>query len=110
MPVLPLLVGITDRQSAEGHLETAITLWFEEKDASSIHTLAVAAQGVLNTMCKDRSIKASQMNALIEAQTPAVQEFIRSPQNFFKHGHHKQRGRKGVVAHTRMLTDLVLID
>ena len=104
------LIGITDRESAEGQLETAITLWFEEKDFSSIHTLAVATQGVLNQMCKERGIRASVINDLIEAQSKTARSWIRSPQNFFKHGRHRQGRDKNVVVHIPILTELVLID
>lgn len=106
----PLFVDITDRQSAQGHIETAILLWFEEKDPSSIHTLAAAAQGVLNQMCMARDVVPSQINELIEKQTPAMRALFRMPQNFFKHGTGRLQKPKGVVRHVPMLTELVLID
>jgi hypothetical protein len=102
--------GVTNRKSAEGHLETAIMLWFEEKDPSSIHTLAVAAQGLLNTMCKDRHIMPSQINDMVEQLSPATRDMVRSPQNFFKHGRHKQRMPKDIVANIPEYTELVIID
>ena len=106
----PLIVDITDRQSAKGHVETAIVLWFEERDPSSIHTLVVAAQGVLNQMCTERGVMPSQINELIEKQTPAVRALFRMPQNFFKHGTSRIQKQKGAVRHAPMLTELVLID
>jgi hypothetical protein len=106
----PLLVEITDRESADGQLKTALELWFNDKDRSSIHTLAVAAQGVLNQMCKERRIRPSQINALIESRPPAFRKIMRTPQNFFKHGSDREQRLKGVVRHSPMLTELILLE
>ena len=100
----------TDRASAGGHLETAITLWFEEKDASSIHTLAVAAQGALNQMCKDRGLPPSQINEMVNAKSDKERNTLRAPQNFFKHGRYTGQKQKGRVGHTPMWTELILAD
>jgi hypothetical protein len=91
----PLVVEITDRQSAEGQLETAIVLWFLEKDISSIHTLAVAAQGVLNQMCKEKRIGPSQIVEIIN-KDPSKKE-LREPQNFLKHGTDRNSKHKGFL-------------
>ena len=91
----PLVVEITDRQSAEGQLETAIVLWFLEKDISSIHTLAVAAQGVLNQMCKEKRIGPSQIVEIIN-KDPSKKE-LREPQNFLKHGTDRNSKYKGFL-------------
>lgn len=108
-PPLPGVLRITDKEAARGQLETAIFLWFREGDPSSIHTLAVAAQGVLNTMCKDRKIMPSQTNMFVEAENEKVQHAVRDPQNFFKHGQHTQP-YKGIVTHPVILTELTLVD
>jgi hypothetical protein len=98
------------RAAAGGQLETAITLWFEEKDKASIHTLAVAAQGLLNKICKDRRIKPSQINELVETlMDKKTRIAMRAPQNFFKHGAYTgQQGES--VTHVEMWTELILID
>jgi hypothetical protein len=98
----PRLLIFSGRAVAGGHLQTAITLWFEEKDPASIHTLAIATQGILNTMCKHKGVKRSQINELVEAQSDAVRSAIRAPQNFFKNGRY--------TGHTEMWTELVLVD
>jgi hypothetical protein len=104
----PALVEITDRQSAEGQLETAILLWFEEKDPSSIHTLAVAAQGLLSQMCKERRVEPSLVNARLDAKQGKL---LRMSQNFFKHGtDRKFKHRKGIIGYVPMFTELVLVD
>jgi hypothetical protein len=109
-PPLPQLFAVTNRSAAGTQLETAITLWFEEKDAASIHTLAVAAQGILNQMCKDRGIQASQVNALIESKPPAIRKRMRSAQNLFKHGRHEVRQWKRFSLLIPEFTELVMID
>jgi hypothetical protein len=109
-PLLPQVFWIATRQSAKGHLETAITLWFEEKDDSAIHTLAVAAQGALNQMCKDKGIKPSQIHALIQKKSPNVKKKMRSAQNLFKHGRHEVREWKKVAPLIPEYTELVLSD
>ncbi len=104
----PLVVEITDRQSAEGQLETAIVLWFLEKDISSIHTLAVAAQGVLNQMCKEKRIGPSQIVEIIN-KDPSKKE-LREPQNFLKHGTDRNSKHKGFTRHIPMFTEEILVD
>jgi hypothetical protein len=106
----PRLLIFSGRAVAGGHLQTAITLWFEEKDPASIHTLAIATQGILNTMCKHKGVKRSQINELVEAQSDAVRSAIRAPQNFFKNGRYTGQRHKGFVRNTEMWTELVLVD
>ena len=104
----PELIEITDRQSAEGQLETAIVLWFEEKDLSSIHTLATAAQGLLNRMCGERRVESSSINKIIDTNKQG--RWLRMPQNFFKHGTDRNDKHKGVTAYFPAFTELVLMD
>jgi hypothetical protein len=106
----PQVFEVTKRSAAGTQLETAIRLWFEEKDRASIHTLAIAASGILNQMCKEREITSSEINDLIKAQPEAFRDIMRSAQNFFKHGRHKVRKWKGMVLLVPEFTELVLID
>src|SRR4051794_13537523 len=98
--IKPLVVEISDTQSAEGQLETAIELWFREKDPSSIHTLAVAAQGVLNNMCRERRVGTSQIKGIIDKDRS--KQRLREPQYFFKHGTDRNAKVKGVTHHIPM--------
>jgi hypothetical protein len=107
---VPELFIFTDRVAARGQLETAVTLWFEEKDESSIHTLAVAAQGMLNQMCKDKKIRPSQIHEMVEQSPKKVRDALRAPQNFNKHGRYKGQKRKGEVGNTPIWTELILAD
>jgi hypothetical protein len=104
----PLVVEITDRQSAEGQLETAIALWFLEKDLSSIHTLAGAAQGVLHKMCSEKDESPSQIRKIIK--NDPTKKILLESQYFFKHGTDRNAKRKGVMRHVPMMTEEILID
>jgi hypothetical protein len=108
-PASTHVVRITSQQAATGQLQTALWLWFHEQDLASTHRLAIAAQGLFNAMCKEKGIQGSQMNAAAERHPRGFRDFIRSPQNFFKHGRHKQK-HEGIVSHAPELTELVLLD
>jgi hypothetical protein len=90
-------------------LHTAIQLWFNEGDLASIHTLALAAQGILEAMCRNKGIKKSELQADTESRPKLHRNLLRGPQNFFKHGHHKQRF-KGVVSLVPVHTEIVMMD
>src|SRR5207247_2863277 len=104
---------ITRKDAATSQLERAILLWFEAKvsDLPAVHTLTVAVQGVLTTLCRDIKIPISSLVQMIETQPKRIREGLRSPQNFFKHGYHKQKKRyKDVVAYSYEMTNLLLMD
>jgi len=52
-PPLPGIVRITRQAAASGQTDSALQFWFESDDITSIHTLAVAAQGVLSALSVD---------------------------------------------------------
>src|SRR6266567_4092537 len=109
-PSLPSVVRITRKQIAEWQIDNAILVWFQdEEDVVSPHTLTVAAQGVLTVLCKDMHKPLSKVVSWINQQPKSFQEQIRNPQNFFKHGYHKQRF-KDVSSFTPELTEMFLID
>jgi hypothetical protein len=98
------------RQIAEWQIDNAILLWFREKeDVVSPHTLAVAAQGVLTALCRDMHQPLSKTVTWINKQPKSVREKLRNPQNFFKHGYHKQPFRD-VASFTPEMTQIFLID
>src|SRR5438876_4423548 len=80
----------TRREIAKNELERAILLWFEAKfaDLPSVHTLAIAAQGVLDALCRDMKIPRSSLVTGIAAKGDRIATVIKNPQNFFKHGAH----------------------
>lgn len=106
------VVSITRKEAARSQLDRAILLWFEDEEADlpAIHTLTVAVQGVLTTLCRDMKRPTSKLVGWIDAQPKRVREILRSPQNFFKHGYHKQQQRyKDIVAYRPQMTDLFLM-
>lgn len=109
-PPLPGIVRISRRQAAEWQIDNAILIWFQDaQDVVSPHTLTVAAQGILSALCKDMHQPLSNVVKWINAQTTAFQRQIRNPQNFFKHGYHKQPF-KDVSSFGPPLTEIFLID
>jgi hypothetical protein len=108
-PPLPGIVRITRQAAASGQTDSAIQLWFESGDITSIHTLAVAAQGVLSALSADMGKPLSKVLNWINEQPKSFQSQLRNPQNFFKHGHHKQPYRD-VVSFIPGLAEMILID
>jgi hypothetical protein len=72
--------------------------------------LAIAAQGILNQICKEKGVTPSQIHGLIESKPPVFKDIFRSAQNFFKHGRHNVPKWKGMVLLIPEFTELVLID
>jgi len=109
-PPRPGVVRVNRQQAAEWQIDNAILVWFQdEEDVVSPHTLVVAAQGVLTALCRDMRKPLSKVVTWINQQSKSFQEQIRNPQNFFKHGKHKQRF-KDVASFTPELTEMFLID
>src|SRR5947199_5003632 len=104
------VIRISRRQIADWQIDNAIMVWFHDaEDVVSPHTLAVAAQGVLTALCRDMRKPLSKLVTWIGQQSKSFQEQIRNPQNFFKHGTHKQRF-KDVASFTPEMTEMFLID
>ena len=106
----PRLTHITREDAAKGQLETAIWLWFHDGDASSIHTLAVAAQGILTAVTRDKRAEPSNLAKGLRLQPERLQEWLRNPQNFFKHGNYRGQKNKELVPHVPDMTELILAD
>src|SRR5205814_689864 len=80
----PKIVRVSKALAAYGQLHTAIAIWFSYGDPVSIHTLAAAAQELLQGIAgKDH--KPPQMRKWIKKFPRRVQKIMRDPQNFFKH-------------------------
>lgn len=105
---------ISRREAARSQLDRAILLWFEAEiaDLPAIHTLAVAVQGILTALCRDMKVEKSRIVSWIESKPRRTQEEMRSPQNFFKHGYHKQKRNpeKDVVTYSEGMTEMFLIE
>jgi hypothetical protein len=106
----------TRREIAKNEIEQAILLWFDARicDLPSVHTLAVAAQGVMDAVCRDKKVERSKLLAGIEEHGWRFTMVIRNFQNFFKHGAHDRnlRGKrdKDVIEFPYEMTAAILSD
>ena len=71
-------------------LDTAIGLYFDERDPVSIHTLAAAAYDVLRGVNSKRggspmALKERMLNYVRKEHIPKVRRALNEAQNFFKH-------------------------
>lgn len=81
---------IPQEQAAVGQLHTAIRLYFQEADIPSIHTLAAAAQGILENVARERNVKLTAFaTEIIKTKPQWFGKLMRDPQNYFKHGNPK---------------------
>lgn len=106
------------QQAAKGQLEQAIFLWFHKgdefvlSDATAIHTLGIAVQGILWAYAHDSRQRPSTVKQALEKMDPEQRAPLIDPQNFFKHGNvgRKEKGKRKAVSHLPDATDLFLCD
>jgi hypothetical protein len=80
---------ITKLDAARRRLETAITLWFHDADPVSIHTLVMAAHGILKAISRKRGgepILGDPMPCIRPGFEKLVADMFAKASNFFKHG------------------------
>jgi hypothetical protein len=80
-------IKVTKLQAAKRQLRTAITLWFQESEPVSIHTLACAAYQIIHDLnAKNKGAPLLYDSDIFkeEFRHEAV-DFIKRPFNFFKH-------------------------
>ena len=103
-------------EAAIRQLEQAIFLWFHKDDkyvvseASAIHTLALAVQGILWAYAHDSRQRPSPLTQRIEKLPPVERAKFRDAQNFFKHGSVGRLGKRKSVPHLPDMTDFFLAD
>lgn len=78
------MITLTRRDIARGQLESAILLWFLEKDPVAIHVLATAALEVIHGVGSKKG-KPSLIKSVSKAFPKSFQKQVAMPQNFFKH-------------------------
>src|SRR5438094_382779 len=80
---------VVDRiDAARCQLETAITMFFNDGDVVSQHTLVMAAHGILYDLARQRGVGGSFKDSPLiprEARRKFI-DALHLPQNFFKHG------------------------
>jgi hypothetical protein len=99
-------IAVSKELAAKGQLDTAITLWFHYGDPVSIHTLAAAAQDLFCALVGNEH-KLAHMREWLKKHPKRVQEAIRDPQNYFKHG---WRDKGKVLPYQPIIGDLILGD
>ena len=102
----PKRITVTKQRAATGQLNTALAIWFEYGDPVSIHTLAAAAQGVLQGVAGKKHPH-PQMRDWLKKHPQRVQNIMRDPQNFFKHG---WSDPKAVRSYQPKIGDYILAD
>jgi hypothetical protein len=98
------IVRITREEAARGQLESAILLWFLERDPASVHTLAVAAQELLHHTGREAG-NPSKTVMWLKAQPKKFQDMARFPQNFFKHAKKNQ-----LTSFAPLISEMCMID
>lgn len=103
-------ITLTKFDVAHGLLRTAITLWFEDGDPASIHTLACASYEIIHTISKKKN---PQRDTLL-FDSRAIDEQYRKPfvialkdiANFFKHA---DRDPDRILTFDPTLTELFIM-
>ena len=106
---------ITKLEAARRQLDQAIKLFFEGRDALSIHTLASAAQGILRDIAK--ATGAQHLSILHDHPQISPEHrkdwvrAINAPRNFFKHADNDPNGtlKFSEIENENLLLDSVLL-
>ena len=91
-------------------LDTAITLWFQEGDDVSIHTLACSAHQIIHDINKSRKGRDLLFDTVVikdEYRSEFI-SFIKGAYNFFKHAD-KAPNQDGVIQLDSSITGLVIL-
>jgi hypothetical protein len=105
-PFVPKTIVVNKELAARGQLATAIALWFNYADPVSIHTLAAAAQGILEGVAGSKH-ELPHMRKWIRKFPKSVQKKLRDPQNFFKHA---WTDPKDLKVYQPIIGDFILMD
>lgn len=89
MTVVQKGIMISKLDAARRQLATAITLWFEDRDPVSIHTLVYAAYEIIHAVSKQRNPNRRDLlfDSLLIKDEHRVEyvKFVKEHANFFKH-------------------------
>lgn len=81
-------MDISKIEAAKVQLASAIWLYFEDRDAVSVHTLATAAGEIIDRICASRglvSMRSGLLDKIIPARRKEVGDAMNKARNFFKH-------------------------
>jgi hypothetical protein len=76
---------VTKIDAARRQLETAIELYFADRDPIAVHTLAAAAEGVLAGLLEELGRPNELLEQILPEHRDTVRKLMREAQNFFKH-------------------------
>ena len=91
-------------------LAAAIRLFFEERDAVVVHTLAAAAHQILVDLGKHRGVESVVKNttAMTKPETCRFLRTVNYPYNFLKHADQDPEGTMYVVPLNRLTQDFIM--
>jgi hypothetical protein len=102
-------IRIAKLEAARRQLDTAIELWFDDKDEISIHTLAFAAYEIIDVVSRKRNRTKELIFDSLMIRDEYRQDWyrlIRKPATFFKHA---DRDLDGVIDFYPRLSELFLM-
>lgn len=79
---------VTKLDAAKSQLATAISLYFEDRDPISVHTLAMAAGEIIDRLCVAKglvSMRVDLMTRIAPERRKEVADAVNEASNFFKH-------------------------
>jgi hypothetical protein len=100
------LETITKLDAAKRQFQTAIRLLFSNADTVSIHTLVTSAHQIVHDMSgrKSQILNSPEIKKEFHKE---VNDFIRAPQNFFKHA---EEGQNNKIQFSPMFSHILLYD
>jgi hypothetical protein len=105
-------VTVSKLEAARTQLETAITLFFQEGDAVSVHTLVAAAHTIVQDVNKSRGgspmlMKDLMISIVPQSKRKEVHEKLNRAENFFKHA---DRDPNGTLTFRPSVTPFLIFD
>jgi len=106
---MPVELTVTKLEAAKRQLITAVTLYFNDADPVSIHSLVCAAHEILSELNKRRHNRAAIVsdNLIREEHKKKVRKKLREARNFFKHA---DKDPDGVLRFNPETNDFYLFD
>jgi hypothetical protein len=82
-----MIYGLTKLDVARRQLNTAIELWFADRDAVSIHALAYSSHEIIHTLCKKRGVGDLMFDSssVKDEYRSEFAKLVKEDGNFFKH-------------------------
>jgi len=108
----PSVLTVTALDAARREIETAITLWFQDGDEVSIHTLTAAGHHVCHDLAKKKGMKSPfffNMDLVKPEFHDEYKQIVCRAENFFKHAQRTTNARSKLTFCPEV-TDAYLLD